>query len=376
MSQASDKNLKQLRDKIDALNKNILQALNERANLAMKLAELKRSASQQDNQEQVFLYRPEREASIIQQILELNNGPLNDDSIAIIFREIMSACLSLEQPHTIAYLGPPGTFTEEAVKLNFGSGVRTAAQRTISDVFAEVELGNADYGVVPVENSTEGMVTHTLDNFLSSSLRICAEVVLPIRHHLMTQANLPRKHIQWISAHQQALAQCKRWLAQHVPTIEQNAVSSNGEAARLASEVVGMAAIASQAAAQRYGLEIIERNIQDRADNMTRFLVLGKQSVNSCGKDKTAIIISVKNQPGALYNLLAFFNDSRINLTRLDTRPSRTEKWTYHFFMEFEGHETDARVQKLLKNLAAHSISMKNLGSYPVGVDTNTSQQT
>lgn len=371
MGSPEDKRFGALRTKIDVLNKDLLRALNARAKIAMDLATLKNSIAEDKQQEEVYFYRPEREAEILQEMCVLNKGPLNDSAITTIFREIISACLSLERSHAIAYLGPTGTFTEEAVKLQFGSGVRTIAQRTISDVFAEVEAGSADYGVVPVENSTEGMVTHTLDTFLDSSLLICGEVILPIRHHLMTQANLNNKQIQWVSAHQQALSQCRRWLTESLPTVEQRAVSSNGEAARLASEVVGMAAIASETAAQHYNLHIIKRNIQDRLDNTTRFLILGKQRVDPCGKDKTAIIISVKNQPGALYRLLAFFNKAQTNMTRLDTRPSRTEKWTYHFFIEFEGHVQEPNIEKLLKDLAANSIALKNLGSYPVGRDTN-----
>lgn len=368
MAESQDKKLAALREQIDALNTTLLKHLNERARVVEEVGRLKNAMLAQDKESgtDVHFYRPDREAEILQRVIADNTGPLTDAAISIIFREIMSACLSLERGQAIAYLGPKGTFTEEAVKYNFGSSVATSPQRSIADVFAEVESGGADYGVVPVENSTEGMVTHTLDSFLNSPLRICGEVILPIRHHLMTHPDLDTKHIQWVSAHQQTLAQCRRWLLHALPGVEQRPVSSNGEAARLAAEVVGTAAIAGEPAAKHYGLKIIESNIQDQPDNTTRFLVLGKQSVNPCGRDKTSIIVSVENRPGALYRLLAFFKRAGINLTRLDTRPSRTEKWAYHFFMEFEGHEQDARIDKLLGRLSAHSISMKRLGSYPM----------
>lgn len=367
MAKSREQQLEELRKKIDTLNVELLGLLNKRAMLAKDVARVKNEMHEGEDKTNVRFYRPEREAQILQHMSSLNAGPLTNTSVSVIFREIISACLALERSYTVAYLGPRGTFTEEAAKSKFGSSVTTTPQRSIADVFAEVEADGADYGVVPVENSTEGMVTHTLDSFLESSLQICAEVVLPIRHHLMIQPDLPREQIQWVSAHQQALAQCKRWLGHYMPAVEQRPVSSNGEAARLATEVVGTAAIAGEAAATYYGLKMIERNIQDRPDNTTRFLVLGKQQVDPCGRDKTAIIVSVADKPGALHRLLALFKRAKVNLTRLDTRPSQTEKWAYHFFMEFEGHEQEPRIHKLLGKLATHSISLKRLGSYPAG---------
>lgn len=383
MPKTETEQLESLRLAIDSINENILRLLNERATFATDVAKIKRMMYEAEKNQriaegktnnnvvdEVHFYRPEREAQILQKLTALNKGPLSNDSVRIIFREIISACLSLERQHIIAYLGPAGTFTEEAARKNFGSNVQRAPQGSIHEVFSEVENGKADYGVVPVENSTEGVVTHTLDSFLNSSLRICGEVVLPIKHHLMIKKGHDRKSIQWVSSHQQSLGQCRRWLDMHLGGIERKAVGSNGEAARLAAELVGMAAIAGETAADYYQLEIIERNIQDLADNTTRFLVLGKQQVPPCGHDKTAIIVAVRNESGALFRLLAFFKRAKVNLTRLDTRPSRTEKWAFYFFMEFEGHEQQRHIGRLLSQLVKNSVMLKRLGSYPATIDS------
>lgn len=367
MAKPRAQQFEELRKDIDRLNRELLRLLNQRATLAKDVARIKSEMHEGADKSDVRFYRPEREAQILQHMSSLNAGPLTNTSVSAIFREIISACLALERRYTVAYLGPRGTFTEEAAKFQFGSSVKAKPQGSITDIFAEVEADGADYGVVPAENSTEGMVTHTLDSFLTSSLQICAEIVLPIRHHLMAQPDLPRKQIQWVSAHEQTLAQCRRWLERCMPAVEQIPVFSNGEAARLATERAGTAAIAGEAAAVYYGLKVVERGIQDRLDNTTRFLVLGKQQVDPCGRDKTAIIVSVADKPGALHRLLALFKRAKINLTRLDTRPSQTEKWAYHFFMEFEGHEQEPHIHKLLGKLATHSISLKRLGSYPAG---------
>lgn len=363
--------LKALRDRIDGLDKQLIDIVNQRAELAKHVAEVKQREYEQAISEgrqpgEILFYRPEREAQVLRRVMENNPGPMDDARMASIIREVMSSCLALEQPMQVAYLGPEGTFTQAAAQKHFGSSVIAHPQVSIAQVFSQVESGEVNYGVVPVENSTEGMVSHTIDNFIYSPLRICGEVELRIEHHLMA-ADMTQD-ITVICAHQQALAQCRQWLDAHYPNIERVAVSSNGEAAKLASTTPGMAAIAGEIAQSLYNLTRVASNIEDLVNNTTRFLIIGREDVPASGKDKTSIIVSTRNAPGALFKLLEPFEKNGIMLTRIDTRPSRTEKWAYVFFIEFEGHQSDPAISAVLAELESGSIMIKSLGSYPRAV--------
>ena len=371
MSQDNDA-LLALRNQIDQIDQQIQLLVNQRAECAQQVAEVKLQAALAEHGDleaaakQVKFYRPEREAQVMRKVMERNQGPLPDKAVAQIIREIMSACLALEKPMQVAYLGPEGTFTQAAAIKHFGQSVVSLPQATIANVFNQVEVGDVDYGVVPVENSTEGMVNHTLDNFIDSNLHICGEVELPIHLHLLMQNSnaVPEK----ICAHQQALAQSRKWLDAHYPNIERIAVSSNAKAARIASEDPTVAAVAGDMAVDLYELEKLAANIQDYSENTTRFLIIAKEKVEASGVDKTSIIVRTRNQPGALFKLLEPFNRQGIMLTRIDTRPSRTENWSYVFFIEFEGHSQDAMIADVLRELEAQSVMMKLLGSYPKAV--------
>jgi chorismate mutase/prephenate dehydratase len=370
---SDDRSLEQVRADIDAIDTAIQRLINQRAECAQRVAQIKlaeaHAARQRGEPErEVLFYRPEREAQVLRRIIAANPGPLDGNSVAFIFREIMSACLALERPMQVAYLGPEGTFTQAAAVKHFGHAAITLTQPTIDAVFAQVESGACNYGVVPVENSTEGMVAHTLDNFMDSPLKICGEVELGIHHHLLALPGVARAEIRQICAHQQALAQCRNWLDRQFPDVERVAVSSNGEAARLASLAAGVAAVAGDSAASLYKLEKLFEHIEDYADNTTRFLIIGREEVPPSGSDKTSIIVSGRNKPGLLLSLLEPFRRNNISLTRIDTRPSRTEKWAYVFFIEFEGHQQDPNIAAILHELREQSILLKPLGSYPKAV--------
>lgn len=370
---SESKDLDGVREEIDSIDRDIQELINRRARCAqqvadIKLEELLAARARGDEEGEVVYYRPEREAQVLNRIKERNEGPLAGENIAFIFREIMSACLALERPMQVAYLGPEGTFTQAATVKHFGHAVISIPQGSIDSVFNQVEAEDCNYGVVPVENSTEGMVSHTLDNFMDSTLKICGEVELPIHHHLLVGEHTGGDGIERICAHQQALAQCRGWLDQYWPSVERVAVSSNGEAARLAAEEVGTAAIAGDMAADQYGLEKLFEQIEDFAHNTTRFLVIGRDEIPPGGDDKTSIIVSSRNRPGALFDLLEPFRRGGVSLTRIDTRPSRTEKWAYVFFIEFEGHLRDPAVAEIIAELEEQSILLKPLGSYPRAV--------
>ena len=356
--------LEQLRAQIDALDEKLQGLINERASLAQSVASVKRA---EEGGEPVF-YRPEREAQVLRMVKERNQGPLDAEVIARLFREVMSACLALEQPMKVAFLGPEGTFTHQAVLTHFGHGVTAVPMNAIAEVFREVDAGAANYGIVPVENSTEGVVTHTLDTFMESGLKICGEVELRIHHHLMIGPATRRDSISRIYSHQQTLAQCRKWLDSHMPNAERIAVASNAQAAKRLKDEWNAAAIAGEMAAELYGMEIIHRNVEDRPDNTTRFIIIGKQDTPTSGNDKTSIMASGKNRPGLLYSVLEPFKRHGVNLTRLESRPSRAEKWNYVFFIDFEGHRDDPGVQKLLAELEADSLNIRFLGSYPKAV--------
>jgi len=354
-----------LRDRIDQIDQQIQDLINQRAACAQQVAEVKQRASGGDT---VQYYRPEREAQVLRQVMERNSGPLPNEDMGKLFREIMSCCLALEKPMNIAFLGPEGTFTHAAALKHFGHYVSVQPLAAIDEVFREVESGQAHYGVVPVENSTEGMVNHTLDSFVDSPLYISGEVKLRIHHHLLASETGEPDKIKRVYAHQQSLAQCRKWLDSHCPQIERVSVASNAEAARMASKESGVAAIAGDMAAERYGLTKLAQNIEDRPDNTTRFLVVGNKVVPASGRDKTSLLVSVKNKPGALYHVLEPFHRHDVSLTRLETRPSNSGTWAYVFYIDFEGHIDDERVKAVISEISPDAVEIKHLGSYPVGV--------
>jgi len=358
---SADPRLDELRRRIDVLDEQIQCLINERAACAREVATVKLVQG-----EDAHFYRPEREVAILRRVSERNTGPMPDEEMARLFREIMSACLALEKPLTIAYLGPEGTFTQAAALKQFGHSVSTLALDGIDDVFRAVEAGTADYGVVPVENSTEGVVRHTLDLFQSSHLHICGEVQLRIHHHLLVREGGDR--ITHVLAHQQALAQCRAWLEANLPHAEHVAVASNAEAARRAGTELGTAAIAGETAAELYGLVIEARNIEDEPDNTTRFLVIGKQLAQPSGRDLTSLLVSVVNRPGMLYKMLEHIARNGVSMTRIESRPSRRGVWDYVFFIDLEGHREEASVAAALAALDEEGFAVRGLGSYPRAV--------
>ncbi|MEC5396235.1 prephenate dehydratase [Uliginosibacterium sp. H1] len=344
-----------VRTQIDRLDGEILERLAERARCAQKVGEIKRGP----------LYRPEREAQVLRAIADRNPGPLSNEAVQRIFREIMSWCLGLEQPLQVAYLGPQGTYSEAAAAKHFGGSPTLAAQQTIDDVFHAVEAGAVEYGVVPVENSTEGAVGRTLDLFMSGNVSVCGEVGLRIRHNLMSKA-ADIGQVKRIYSHSQSLSQCNDWLAHHAHGIPRLPVSSNAEAARLAAEDAEAAAIAGENAAQRYGLPILFANIEDDPNNTTRFLVIARHDAGPSGRDKTSLICSALNKPGAVHALLQAFADQGVSMTKFESRPSRTGLWEYVFYVDVEGHREDPAVARALAELANRAAFLKVLGSYPV----------
>jgi len=352
-----------IRNQIDETDSQIQQLLNKRTAMAEEVARIKIANGEQVND----FYRPEREAMVLRQVMERNTGPLSDVEMARLFREIMSACLAAEKPLQVAYLGPEGSFTQAAVLKQFGGSVELQANSTIPDVFHAVETGQANYGVVPVENSTEGMVSHTLDRFINTPLKINGEVSLRVHHNLLSNTK-SLNDIKVVYAHPQALAQCRHWLKEQLPNCELLPMNSNSEAAKKVSLEANSAAIASDRAAEIYDLSIIANNIEDETNNTTRFLVIGSQDVGPSGHDKTALLVSTKNKPGALQVLLKPLSDSGISMTRIESRPSRTGMWEYVFFIDIEGHSKDKSVADALELLEQESSMCRVLGSYPKAV--------
>lgn len=359
----SDKALQKLREQIDSIDKQLLELFNQRARCAVDVAEVKREASA-DVDDSINFFRPDREAQVIQRIKNLNQGPLSNDEVGRLIREVMSACLALEQPLKIAYLGPQGTFTQSAALKHFGHSVSTLPLSSIPDVFTSVELGHADYGLVPVENSTEGVISHTLDMFLDSHLKVCGEVEIQIHHHLANRSQAV-EDIEFIYSHQQSFAQCRRWLDQNIPAIERIPVSSNAEAARLASTESNAAAICGLPAVDIFNLKVCFENIEDLADNTTRFVIIGKQDVSPSGNDKTSLLISAKNYPGALLGLLQPLANNNISMNKIESRPAPAKKWEYVFFIDIDGHQQSADVSQALTELKNQAALFKILGSYP-----------
>jgi len=350
-----------LRAQIDAIDEQLHGLLNQRARLAKQAG-----ISKHSDGHTVDFYRPEREAEVLRRALERNKGPLRNEEILRLFREIMSACLAQEEPLKVAFLGPEGTFTQAAVLQHFGHSVRALALSTVDEVFHEVESGNADFGVVAIENSSEGTITNTLDRFLASPLHICGEVELRIHHCLMGKMQSLDRIVR-VCSHSQALAQCRGWLNEHLPDAERVPVASNAEGARRARDEQGTAGICGETAAQVYGLHILSREIEDRADNATRFLVLGRKLLRPSGADRTTLLLSALDtqSPGALQQLLEPFARLGINMSRIESRPSRRRKWDYVFFIDIEGHAEDAPVRKALAVLKRRASLLRILGSYP-----------
>jgi len=357
-----DQRLNDLRNEIDEIDAEIQALIERRGRQVLEIARLKAGT-----QGAASYYRPEREAQVLERIKRRNQGPLSAATVARLFREIMSACLALESPLRIAYLGPEGTYTQNAAVKHFGHAVETLPLTTIDEVFREVEAGNAAFGVVPVENSTEGVVNHTLDRLPESPLRICGEVDLLIQHHLLGNvASLDE--VTRVLSHQQSLAQCRDWLARNLPGRELVAVSSNAEAARRASSEPGVAAIAGATAAELYGLGKLASNIEDHPGNTTRFLVIGDIDVAPSGNDKTSVVVSSRNQPGALHTLLTPLAKHNISMSRIESRPSRKALWEYVFFIDLDGHMQDPGVAKVLRAWEKDTAYLKLLGSYPKAV--------
>ena len=365
MKKSEEKKLSSFREQIDAIDSQLLGLFNNRAEIAQRVAEIKQ---EHQNDDPIVYYRPEREAQILERMLSANSGPLSSAQIDHLFREVISCCRSLEQRISVAYLGPTGTYTEAAVIKQFGRFASTQALVSIDEVFREVEAGNSNYGIVPVENSTEGMVKHTADCLMFSDLRICAEIEMPIHQAFLVGRGRETEEIEIIYSHEQSLAQCRTWLRTNYPKAELRAVSSNAAAAKLVSKAAGAAAVAGEMAAAPYNLAVKDRNIEDSLDNKTRFLVLGQQDVSPSGSDKTSILVSTRNEPGALFRVLEPFHRHDISLSRIEARPSKTSSWTYVFFIDFEGHQESEEIRNVLEEVKKVSSELKSLGSYPKAV--------
>jgi chorismate mutase/prephenate dehydratase len=341
---------------IDQLDTQIVELLNKRTRHVLAIGEIKLKAGEE-------IYAPHRERAVFERVCARNSGPMTNEQLRSIYREIMSSALALEKTMIIAYLGPEATFTHQAAIRRFGSSLNYASQKTIADVFTEVGKKRADYGVVPVENSTEGVVTHTLDMFVDSDLKIVSQIVLPVQQCLMS--NSPRTQIKKLYAHPQSLAQCRGWIQNHLPRVEIVETSSNARSAELAAKEKHAAALGGILAADKYGLRILEQDIQDNAANATRFLVLGRQCSPPTGDDRTSLMVSVADKSGALHQAIAAFRRFKINMTKIESRPSKRKAWEYFFFIDCAGHYQDAKVAKAIKLLGEHCNFVKILGSYP-----------
>lgn len=349
-----------LREQIDAIDAQILALLSQRGRIAQEVGHVKAETD-------APVFRPEREAQVLRGVAERNPGPLDSGDIQTIFREVMSACRALEKRVTVAYLGPPGTFSEQAVYQQFGSAVLGLPCASIDEVFRATEAGTADFGVVPVENSSEGAINRTLDLMLATTTVISGEVSIPVHHSLMTGTG-GMDGVTVVCAHSQALAQCQVWLNTHHPAIERRAVASNAEAAVIASRDPSVAAIASEMAGQQYGLGVVQAHIQDDPHNRTRFAVIGSLNTNPSGRDHTSLVLAVPNKAGAVYNLLAPLAKHGVSMTRFESRPARIGTWEYYFYVDLEGHRQDAPVGRALAELQDNAAFFKLLGSYPVGL--------
>ena len=367
--------LKKARGRIDELDQQIQQLIAERARVALDIRKIKAGAGQAPGQKHSGAgndhYRPAREADVLRRAIARNRdlgSPLHDETMARLMREIMSACLALESPLAVSYLGPEGTYTQAAVYKHFGHQVSARVATAIDEIFRDVESGSATYGVVPIENSTEGVVSSTLDLLANTPLSICGEVWLPVHHHLLSN-HKRREDIRKVYAHAQSFAQCRKWLDTKLPNAERIAVASNGLAAQMVSKARRGAAIAGQAAAELYRLGILASNIEDDPNNTTRFLVIGRQNPEPTGRDATSLVISAhKDRAGALFQLLEPFSQASINLTKIESRPSRRSAWDYNFFIDLEGHQSEDRVKPVLDLVRTRAAYFRVLGSYPRAV--------
>ena len=349
--------IKSLRQKIDSLDRHILTLLNERAKLALEVGRVKSGS-------QIDLYNPQREAEILNRLESQNHGPFPLRAISPVFREIISACRSLEGELTVAYLGPPATHTHLACVARFGGSMSTLPKETIPEIFEDVEKGKANFGVVPVENSTEGVVNRTLDMFIHSEVKICGEILVRISHDLLSRGG-KLEEVERIFSHPQALAQCRRYLSKNFSKVQLAETVSTAKAAQMAAGDPKAAAIASSFASDLYGLKVVESRIEDYPHNYTRFLVLGLQVCGRTGKDKTSLLFSIPDSPGSLYQVLRPFSEKSINLTKIESRPIKDQPWEYVFFVDFEGHNTDPHIQEAIAELKKKVLFLKFLGSYP-----------
>jgi len=352
-----EEKIKPLREKIEAIDRGILRLLNERAKIVQRVGKVK-SKNKLDG------YDPKREAEIFRYLNATHSGPFPQQAITPVFREIISACRSLEIELTVVYLGPPATHTHLACVERFGSSIRAFPRESIQEVFEAVERGKANYGVAPIENSTEGVVNRTLDMFIDSDLKICGEILVRISHDLLSQSGRPEDILK-IYSHPQALGQCRQWLRKNFPQVQLGETVSTAKAAQLAAEDPRAAAIASSLAARVYGLRIMESRIEDYLHNYTRFLVLGRQIGSRTGKDKTSLLFSIPDSPGSLYQVLKSFSEKGINLTKIESRPIKDKPWEYVFFLDFEGHASDPQIHEAMVELKGNVLFLKFLGSYP-----------
>jgi chorismate mutase/prephenate dehydratase len=354
--------LSEVRERIDGIDRQIQGLIAERARWAQQVGKAKGPLKAA-----VDYYRPERESQVLRQVLDRNDGPLSDEVLLRLFREIMSACLAQQEPLKVGFLGPEGTFSQQALHKHFGHSAKGLPLASIEEVFQEVEAGHADFGVVPVENSGQGTIQSTLDMFLTSPLKICGEVELAVHQHLMSRTGR-LEDIERVYSHPMSLAQCKAWLRQHLPKAEKIPVASNAEAARRARTADDAAAIAGESAGHVYGLKVVAGPIEDRPDNTTRFLVLGRELFSPSGHDRTSLLVYVRDQPGALYNVLSPFAKHGVSMNRIESRPSHTGRWQYAFFIDVSGHVQDAAVGRALSELGDYAADVKVLGSYPVAL--------
>jgi chorismate mutase/prephenate dehydratase len=350
-------NLDDWRSRINDLDKELLNLLNQRAEAALQIGDLKR-------RKDMAYFVPEREAEIVDRVVKLNPGPLAGDAVRAVWREILSASRALEHPLPISYLGPVATFTHQAALTHFGSSAEFLPARSIAEVFDDVERGRADYGVVPVENTTEGAVNLTLDRLMESDALICGEIRLEVAQHLLARAT-DLGQVATVASHPQALAQCRTWLSEHLPDVAVDEVASTAAAAALAAGDPTVAAIASELASRLYDVPILKARIEDSANNSTRFLVIGRRPVGRSGRDKTSIIFSMRNEAGALYRILEPFAMNGLNLTKIESRPTKRQPWEYVMFVDFEGHRESPAVDAVLTQIRERTLFFKILGSYP-----------
>ncbi len=346
-----------LRQKIDSLDGEILSLLNKRAEIALELGKVKA-------EEKYPLYEPRREEEVLRRLVSINGGPFPERAVSSVFSEIISACRSLQLEFAVVYLGPAATYTHLACLQHFGNSVRALPEESIQEVFDAVERGKAEYGVVPIENSTEGVVNRTLDMFIESKVSICGEILTKISHDLLSQSGKP-EGIRTIYSHPQAFGQCRQWVTKHFPHIQVVETVSTAKAAQMATKDANAAAIASSFAAHLYGLKVIESQIEDYLNNCTRFLVLGRQSMERTGRDKTSILFSIPHTPGSLYQALKIFSEKGVNLTKIESRPIKDKPWEYIFFLDLEGHAMDSYINEAITEIEGMALFMKLLGSYP-----------